>query len=456
MGKLFGTFGVRGVVGEDLTEDVARRLGLAFGTYLGGDAEVLVGGDTRTSTDTLKDALISGLTAAGCDVVDVGVAPTPAVQYLVDAQGFDAGAVVTASHNPPEFNGIKLLGPDGCGLSRKDEEEIEEIYFEENVDRASWDRVGNRVSAPDLLLDFEEAVLDYVGDFNGRGLRVVVDAANGAGSLITPRLLSELGVEVISVNAHPDGRFPGREPEPSEENLETTMNMVRAAGADLGLAHDGDADRLILITGDGEFVPGDYSLAIVAAWALDEGKGSQVVTPVSSSMCVQRVVEDRGGEVIWTKVGEPVVVEELKRAEDPALGGEENGGIIYPDFHLSRNGIITALLVCKLVAEEGSLDDLLSEVPKYYLHKTGVECPDELKSKVMERVESLVEGEELEDVLTIDGVKLFYEDGWVLVRPSGTEPLIRVFGEARDRETAVRRVEHWKERVEDIVSELKG
>ncbi|AAM02133.1 phosphoglucosamine mutase [Methanopyrus kandleri] len=456
MGKLFGTFGVRGVVGEDLTEDVARRLGLAFGTYLGGDAEVLVGGDTRTSTDTLKDALISGLTAAGCDVVDVGIAPTPAVQYLVDAEGFDAGAVVTASHNPPEFNGIKLLGSDGCGLSREDEQEIERIYFEENPDRASWDRVGNRVSAPDLLLNFEEAVLDYVGDFDGEGLRVVVDAANGAASSVTPRLLSELGVEVISVNAHPDGRFPGREPEPSEENLETTMNMVRAAGADFGLAHDGDADRLILITGDGEFVPGDYSLAIVAAWALDEGKGSQVVTPVSSSMCVQKVVEDRGGEVIWTKVGEPVVVEELKRAEDPALGGEENGGIIYPDFHLSRNGIITALLICKLVAEVGSLDDLLAEVPKYHLHKTGVECPDDLKPKVMERVESLVEEEELEDVLTIDGVKLFYEDGWVLVRPSGTEPLIRVFGEARDRETAIRRVEHWKERVEEIVSELKG
>ncbi|WP_456482161.1 phosphoglucosamine mutase [Methanopyrus sp.] len=456
MVKLFGTFGVRGVVGDDLTEDVARRLGLAFGTYLGGDAEVLVGGDTRTSTDTLKDALVSGLTAAGCDVVDVGVAPTPAVQYLVDAEGFDAGAVVTASHNPPEFNGIKLLGSDGCGLSREDEKEIEEIYFEGGSERASWDRVGRRVSAPDLLLNFEEAVLDYVGDFDGEGLRVVVDAANGAASSVTPRLLSELGVEVISVNAHPDGRFPGREPEPSEENLETTMNMVRAAGADLGMAHDGDADRLILITGDGEFVPGDYSLAIVAAWALDEGKGSQVVTPVSSSMCVQRVVEDRGGEVIWTKVGEPVVVEELKRAEDPALGGEENGGIIYPDFHLSRNGIITALLVCKLVAEVGSLDDLLSEVPTYHLHKTGVECPDDLKPKVMERVESLVEREEVEDVLTIDGVKLFYEDGWVLVRPSGTEPLIRIFGEARDRETAVRRVESWRKRVEDIVSELKG
>ncbi|WP_456435035.1 phosphoglucosamine mutase [Methanopyrus sp.] len=456
MGKLFGTFGVRGIVGEDLTEDVARRLGLAFGTYLGGDAEVLVGGDTRTSTDTLKDALISGLTAAGCDVIDIGVAPTPAVQYLTDAEGFDAGAVVTASHNPPEFNGIKLLGSDGCGLSREDEQKIKEIYFEENPDRVPWDRVGNRVSAPDLLLNFEEAVLDYVGDFNGEGLRVVVDAANGAASLVTPRLLSELDVEVISVNAHPDGRFPGREPEPSEENLRTTMSMVRAAGADFGLAHDGDADRLILITGDGEFVPGDYSLAIVAAWALDMGKGSQVITPVSSSMCVQKVVEDRRGEVIWTKVGEPVVVDELKRAEDPALGGEENGGIIYPDFHLSRNGIITALLICKLVAEVGSLDDLLAEVPKYHLHKTGVECPDDLKPKVMERVESLVEEEELEDILTIDGVKLFYEDGWVLVRPSGTEPLIRVFGEARDRETAVRRVEHWKERVEDIVLELKG
>ncbi len=458
MGRLFGTFGVRGVVGEDLTEDLARRLGLAFGTYLGGDAEVLIGGDTRTSTDTLKDALAAGLTAAGCDVTDVGVAPTPAVQYLVEAEGFDAGAVVTASHNPPEFNGIKLLGPDGCGLSKEAEREIERIYFEEDGERVGWRSVGERTRAPELLNGFVDAVLDYVGDFDGEGLRVVVDAANGAGATITPRLLSELGVEVVSVNAHPDGRFPGREPEPSEENLRETMSMVRASDADFGMAHDGDADRLILITGDGQFVPGDHSLALLSAWALEEGKGRQIVTPVSSSMCVQEVAEEHGGEVIWTKVGEPVVVKELKRADDPALGGEENGGIIYPDFHLSRNGIITALLICRLVAEEGSLSDLLARIPRYHLHKTGVECPDDLKPRVMEEVESLVEEEreDVEDVITIDGVKLVYEDGWVLIRPSGTEPLIRVFGEARDEDTAVRRVEEWRRRVREIVRNLQG
>jgi len=457
MGRLFGTFGVRGVVGEDLTEEVALKLGLAFGTYLGGDAEVLVGGDTRTSTEELKGAVVSGLMSAGCDVVDVGTVPTPAVQFLVEDGGFDAGIVVTASHNPPEFNGIKLLDDKGHGISAEAAEDVERLYFEEDFERASWDGVGSYVRAPELLGRFVEAVVDYVGDFDGSGMKVVVDCANGAGCLVTPSLLSEYGVEVISVNAHPDGRFPGREPEPSEENLRTTMEMVKGSDVDFGMAHDGDADRLILITGDGEFVPGDYSFALLVRWALEEGKGRQVVTPVSSSMVIKDVAEEYGGEVVWTKVGEPIVVEELRRAEDPAIGGEENGGVIFPDFHLSRNGILTALLICKMVAEAGSLDSLLSGLPRYFLHKTGVKCPDELKSRVMERVEELLEEEEgVVDVLTVDGVKMFYEDGWVLVRPSGTEPLIRIFGEARDEEVAVERVEKWRERVERIVGELSG
>ncbi|MGO0122946.1 phosphoglucosamine mutase [Desulfothermobacter acidiphilus] len=435
MGKVFGTFGVRGVVGEELNPDLLQRIGVVFGLWLRDQSKgrplVVVGRDTRLSGGALKRALVSGLLGVGADVLDVGIVPTPVVQFACRHFGADGGAVITASHNPPEYNGIKLLEPDGLGLAPEVEAALEELLDRKAFAYATWNETG-RASRQDAVRPYLEGVrkrLDTEVIARRRPL-VVADTANGAGSVLLPYLLSELGCRVISVNGHPDGRFPGRNPEPNQENLSSFLAIVRSVGADFGVAQDGDADRSIFADEEGRFVQGDKTFALAAGALLEEHDGGLVVTTVATSNVVDEVAKAWGGKVVRTKVGDAAVSRTLKELRG-LVGGEENGGVIFPDFVWGRDGAMTAAKLLEFFCrQKSSFSELIASLPHFYQLKTKERVEEERRG-VVTLVSELARSEGYR-VDTTDGVKILLEEGWVLVRASGTEPVVRIFAEARE------------------------
>jgi len=432
MKRLFGTFGVRKLANQELTPEFASKLAAAYGTVVKG--KVAVGGDTRTSTGMIKHAVISGLLSSGCEVVDLGILPTPAVQFAV-RNYYDGGVIITASHNPPEYNGIKFVDSDGIGTSDDVEEEIEDIFFEEKPHRASWDNIGEVLENSRIIEEYIQGVISCVDKdaIKNAKLKVVVDCGSGAACFTTPYVLRELGCEVLTLNCQPDGFFPGREPEPTIDNLGELIKVVKATGADVGIAHDGDADRTICIDERGEFVFGDKTFALVEKYMLIENGGGLIVTTVATSTAIYDIAREYDGEVITTAVGDLLVARELKD-RNGLFGGEENGGLIFPDFVYGRDAALSTAKIIEIIAKEKKpLSKLIAELPSYYSEKMKIKCPDELKKETMQKI-----AEETTDyeVDTTDGVKIFTEDGWVIIRPSGTEPIFRCFAEAKTREKA--------------------
>lgn len=436
MRRLFGTNGIRGVVGEEMTAALALDVGRAVGTHLQG-APVALGRDTRTSGPMLHAAVLAGLTAAGCSVRDLGVAPSPAIQYYVKTRDVAGGVIVTASHNPREYNGLKVVDAEGMEAAREVEERIEALYFEGGQRDASWEGAGTVDEVRECNSHYLEALLQRVdvATIRKARLHVVLDCANGASYVTSPHLLRRLGCRVTTLNAQPDGTFPGHPPEPRAEHLGTLREMVEDAAGDLGVVHDGDADRVIFVDEGGRFVPGDRSLALVAGYVVRREGGGTVVTPVSSSRCVEDAVRAAGGEVRYTAVGAPLVARTM-RDEGAVFGGEENGGLIFPRHQHCRDGAMGMATVLEIVAtEERGLSDLLAPLPTYHLKKSGVACPQEHKEAVLAALLPRFEGRRVE---TVDGLKVWEGDGWVLIRPSGTEALFRVFAEGTSPEAARR------------------
>ncbi len=434
MTRLFGTNGIRGVVGQDMTADLAVRVGRAIGTHFG-SGTVALARDPRLSGPMLARAVAAGLMSSGLEVIDLGMVPTPCAQYYVHTHpGLKGGVVITASHNPREFNGIKALDAQGMEMAREEEEAIETIYFEERYRAADWSGVGDLRSDPGAADAYLRGILAHVDleAIRKRKLTVVADPANGAGCVTTPYLLRALGCRVLTINGQPDGAFPGRLPEPTVEHLENLMRMVVEAKADLGVAHDGDADRAIFVDETGAFLYGDKSLALLARSEL-AAHGGLVVTPVSTSSVLEDVVREAGGHLVRTRVGSPIVARTML-AQGAAFGGEENGGIIFPAHQFCRDGGMTLAKMLEVVAKaDRPLSKLAASLPQYSLQKQAVEVPVDRREATLEALVGLVKDRKVE---TIDGVKIYEPDGWVLVRPSGTEPLFRVYAEAKTPERA--------------------
>ncbi len=431
--RLFGTNGVRGVVNSsEMDVQFALRLGQAMGTYMHG--MVMVGTDARTSNEMLKSACVSGLMATGCQVMDCGVLPTPTLQYAVKVHKASGGVVITASHNPPEFNGIKCISKDGTESSREEEEIIEKIYHYQEFARADWTKVGRAVQFTTAIDRYIVGILQKVDAraIRRRNLRVAVDCSNGAASFVTPRLLERLGVRYVTLNADANGAFPGHNSEPTPENSQELVDLVRSGGFDFGCIHDGDADRTIFVDDTGRYLYGDRSLAIIANYICSQKKGRKVVTTVGSSKAVEDAVKMAGGSITFTRVGSPVVAREMME-RGGVFGGEENGGLIFADFQFCRDGAMSLAKMLEIVSEKGKLSGLNDRIPRYFQVKKKATCPDDKKQSVLERIASM---ERSKRVDRTDGVKVFFEDGWVLVRPSGTEPIFRVFSEAKSEEKA--------------------
>jgi len=451
VGRLFGTNGVRGIVNAELTIEAVTRIAASAAQVLG--EEIAIGRDGRTTSSMLRDAVVAGLLCQGCIIHDLGVLPTPALQYAVKTLRLDGGIMVTASHNPPEFNGVKTVAADGVETSRETEDRIERIFFAGGPKPAPWDRVG-KVIERDALGLYKEAVVKQVdsGIVKAAHLGIAIDPGNGVAALTAPWIARRLGCRVFTINAEIDGTFPGRDSEPRPDNLSGLSKLVRASGADLGVAFDGDGDRSIFSDEDGVVYYGDRSLALLAKAFVETHPGAEVVTSVSSSRAVQDVVEAAGGKVIWTPVGS-VVISRAMVERGAMFGGEENGGIMYGPHQAVRDGSMIMALVLELMARTGKpLSRLFAELPQYAQAKDRVACPNGLKERALEALRRQVRASRID---TLDGLKLSYEDGaWILFRPSGTEPIFRLYAEAATQERAQGLVDETKKLIEETVSSL--
>lgn len=433
--RLFGTFGVRRTANDVLTPEFATRLAACYGSVVKG--KIAVGADTRTSSPMLKDAVIAGLLSAGCDAVDLGMLPTPAVQYAV-RQYYDGGIMITASHNPPKFNGLKFLDEFGIGLSDDVELEIESLYFDGEPVRAGWDEIGEKFTNNQIIGEYIQTAMSHVDAdaIRKANLKVVLDCGSGAGSFTAPYLVRELGCDVTTLNCQADGFFPGRDPEPIEENLQELISVVKELNADIGLAHDGDADRTICIDENGAFVLGDKTFTLVEKQMLKENGGGTIVTTVATSQAIYDIAEEYNGEVIATAVGDLLVARKLKDT-DGLFGGEENGGLIFPKFVYGRDAALTVAKILEIIVKENKpLSELVSELPVYYSAKMKTECSDNLKEEVMSKIAHEVKETTDYELDTTDGVKIFKDGGWVIIRPSGTEPIFRSYSEGNSQKQA--------------------
>lgn len=418
---MFGTSGIRGPVGTEVTADLALQVGRALAV----DTErVVVGRDPRESGLHLLDALTAGLRESGTDVLDAGLAATPTVARAVGWYDADAGVSVTASHNPAPDNGLKLWQPSGQAFDQTRQETITQRVREEEFDLKPWNELGGYTKI-DVNERHAEALCDAVE--LDEPLSVVVDLGNGAGG-VTVEALQRLGCEVETLNAQPDGRFPGRPSEPTAENCESLRALVETTDADLGVAHDGDADRLRAVIGEGEFISGDVLLALFAREAVAQSdiEEPRVAAPVDTSLAVDDALGSRAS-VTHTKVGDVFVAERATQSDVP-FGGEPSGAWIWPAQTLCPDGPLAA---CRLVelASERPLGERVADIDTYPIRRESIETDE--KAAVMERVEERASAD-YEDVQTLDGVRADLGDGWFLIRASGTQPLIRITAEARE------------------------
>jgi len=431
MPKLFGTSGIRGIANREVTSELALKVGLALATYIE-NGSFLVARDTRVSGEMIENALTAGILAGGANANKLGIAPTPALAFLTKKHGLNAGVMITASHNPPEYNGIKIFNSDSTGFNEKQQEEIEKIIENENFRLAEWNKIGKCVDVKYWIKDYIHQILGNLS-FK-KSWFVVIDPGCGATSTVAPFIFRELGFKVRALNAQPDGFFPGRSPLPDEESLKPLGSVVRELKADIGIAYDGDGDRVVFIDEKGNFVSLDQSLALYAAYVIEKNRGGTIVTHVEASMCIEDTVEKSGGKVLRTKVGDVSIANAMKDC-GAVFGGEPCGAWIHPEYHFCPDGILSSVLFLKMLDEkDAKLSELISQVPSYPILREKVECPNNFKETVMRKVESKIAEvfPDFKDKITVDGVRLSLSDGWVLIRPSGTEPVIRITAEARD------------------------
>ncbi len=443
----FGTNGIRGTF-EDLSPELALKLGKAIGRYLG--KKVGVGRDGRRTGLCLKNALVSGLLSAGSDVVDFDVVPSPTAELMIKEMGLDGVAVVTASHNPPEWNAIKVTDRKMVAVSRERGAKIEKLI--ERVKCMKWDGVGEYKEEKNAVSRHIERIKGFIDTeaIGGKKQFFILDCGNGTASLMV-ELFKEMGVEVITINDYVDWRFPGRPSEPTEENLGDLKRAVVELKADGGIAWDGDGDRVVFVDEKGNFVSGDKVVALSLLKRAREGRIGRFVTTVATSMIASELAKKHGYDIVYTKVGAPYMAEKVAGTKNVVLAGEEVGGVIWPELSLAKDGFMTAAKIIELVAKDGrKLSGIVeNELPKYHFVKTKIPCRNELKKKVMERIKKEMK-KEYGKTMDIDGVRAEYEGGWVIVRASGTEPIIRIFSENKEERKAREVMEYWVGRVKKI------
>jgi phosphomannomutase len=430
-------------VGQSLTPTLLTRFAEAFGTHTG-SGPIVIGRDPRTSGEMVKHAVVAGLLSTGSRVIDIGVCPVPTVQLQVRHRRAQGGIAITASHNPAEWNALKFIGSSGLFLDAGQARELLDIYHQGEYTKVGGTElrtVEEVEGATDLHI---KSILDVLGPLpqKQKKLRVVLDSCNGAGSLVGPKLIEALGAEVIQLNTTPNGSFP-RPAEPLPENLGDLCQKVREHQADVGFAQDMDADRLAIVSEQGEAIGEDNTLVLATLYVLGHEKGA-VVANLSTTSAVADVAKRFDCPVFLTKIGEVNVTDAMQQHR-AVIGGEGNGGVIYPRINFARDSLVGISLVLHLLAESGkSVTELLSGIPRYTIVKEKMACPSDRIAGVLRTVRHEFAKYQLD---TRDGVKVIMPDGWLLVRGSNTEPIIRVVAEAKSEERA-------RELVDDVIAKI--
>jgi len=423
--------GVRGLVGTDLTPEIVARWAAAFGTWAKtgkGKSRVVLGRDARTSGPMFASAATAGLNSVGCDVIDVGLVATPTVQLAVEHHRAAGGIMLTASHNPIEWNALKFVGPDGIFLDTAAGSRVRELAAGDSLPRATYDVIGAVVADADAIARHLTSVLALRGvdvkAIRRRRFRVALDTVRGAGGAVMPELLERLGCRVTAINLETDGLFP-RPPEPVPENLKALGALVRRKKADIGIAVDPDVDRLAIVDEKGRPIGEDYTLAF-AVRAVRPSSRQTVVCNLSTSLVVEDAAKEFGAKVARAPVGEAHVARKMI-ALKAVIGGEGNGGVMYPALHVGRDAPVALALVLALLARERvTVSALVARAPRYTIVKAKVPRGPRLEPVY----EGLRRGFPGAAVDTQDGLRLAWPDRWLHVRPSGTEPIIRLIAEA--------------------------
>ncbi|MBI4335869.1 MAG: phosphoglucosamine mutase [Candidatus Omnitrophica bacterium] len=428
-----GISGARGIVGSSLTNSVAMEFGKAFSTFIN-CGNVVIARDTRTSGDMLKSAVVSGVLASGCGVIDLGIAPTPTALFYVRTHKVDGGIIVTASHNPGEWNGLKFAERDGTFLSESRLGRFFDIYYKKEFRSVPWGAIQNVRGDATAVDNHINAVLKQldVKAIRKRRFKVGIDYVNGTGCVISPRFLSELGCRVFEINNRPDGLF-SHEPEPLPKNLRSLSRLVRERRLDIGFAQDPDADRLAMVSEKGRTVGEELTLAFAVKFILSYRRKGAVVTNLSASMVLDDIADAFRVKLIRTKVGESNVVCEMKKRK-AVIGGEGNGGVIFPSINYGRDSIVGMGLILEYIAKSGrKVSRLVDELPRYEMIKGKFECPFSKTGDALESIKLAYRGEKID---TSDGVKVSWPDRWAHIRSSNTEPIIRVITEAKTKKEA--------------------
>lgn len=446
---IFRAYDIRGVYGQDLDEEAAELIGLAYGTFLGNRGKIVIGRDVRISGEVLVKGLARGLTRAGCDVLDAGVVSTPMLYFATVYFKVNGGIQVTASHNPPEWNGFKLVKPGGATLSAgAGMEEFRDIFLDRRF--REGESVG-RVEKVDILTPYIEFMASGFA-INAR-LKIAVDYSNGAVIVAFPKIAKRLGIEVVSINDVPDGSFPGHLPEPTEETLKDLQKLVIESGADFGVGFDGDGDRVVFVDDGGRIVPGDITLAI---YVKHLNKCGKVVYDVSSSSALREIILEKGCEPVEMRVGRAFLLNAVRELT-AVIGGEKSNHFYFPEIWGFDDAIYATLRMAEIIAKTGKkLSQLVDEIPRYpSIPIRTFDCPDELKSKVVGEVARYYRNKGLE-VSTIDGVKAYFDDGWVLVRQSNTMPQVKMTAEARTEKRLSAIVDEAEKVIKETIKKLGG
>lgn len=446
---MMGISGVRGIVGESLTPEFLSRLGQAYGTYVRA-GRVVVGRDARVSGEMVKHAVFGGLLSAGCTIIDIGVCATPTATLMIEELRADGGIVISASHNPAEWNGLKFFRRDGIYLNAEQGRELLDIYYQGDYLRARWDGFKAVQTNADAERVHVERVLSIVDveAIRAAKLRVALDCCNGAGAPVTDKLLAALGCRVERIHCTPDGLFP-HDPEPTFENLADLVDLVKRSNVDVGFAQDPDADRLAVVCEDGTFLSEEYTLALVVNYVLPMRPGP-VVTNMSTSRMIDKIAERYGCEVIRVPVGEVNVAEAMKEHASP-IGGEGNGGVIDSRVHYGRDSLVGIALILEALAKGNrKLSEMVAALPRFYMIKTKVDCPRAYAREILKKFQAEHAGAD-----TTDGLKIEWPDAWVHLRPSNTEPILRVIAEADSLERARELTETFRAKIRKLAVALE-
>jgi len=451
---LFGTSGIRGKVFEKITPEFFLELGKVIASSLTAGATVAIATDSRVTKDMLKSALISGLLRSSVNVVDIGIAPTPVLAFLTKHL-YDTGIMITASHNPPEDNGIKLWNTDGMAYTPHDEQRIEDILIKKEYKMPTWDRIGTLKYDYNAKEAHAKELLKRIGI--KRHFKVVVDPGNGAASGYASTLFKNAGLEVLPINDEPDGLFPNRSPEPTAETVKETISYLRKENADLAVCFDGDADRVVFCDKEG-FIGYNEAISFISKLKVSqETNKKKVITTVETGRLLDYAIEDFGGEVIRGKVGDGYVAHAVKKEGAP-LGVEQVGVYIMPEMGYYPDSIYAALYLLANIENVSEIREFINEMPTLHFAEETVSVadePDNLKYKIVERVRDYLDVFSDYHLNSLDGLRLDFEDPWILIRASGTQSLIRVIAEHGDRNEHEKLIDKGIQVVKNAITDLK-